>query len=89
MMVEDWTELQSTWGSIDILSIGLFWRDFLQMRFREFPGKIASNSEVRRWIKNGSIRINNEQPRKIDDIIEFPVTQLSFFSKKSGRIRLI
>ncbi len=74
---------------LEMLTIGIFWRDFLQMGSREFPGKRASNSEVRRWIKNGSIRINNTQPKKFDDIIEFPVTQLSFFSKKKGRINLI
>ena len=74
---------------MNILTIGLFYRDFLQMHSREFPGKRASNSEVRRWINNGSIKINNEQLRNINDIVEFPVVQLSFFSKKAGRITLI
>lgn len=88
-MVSDWTQLQDTHGTADILSIGLFWRDFIRLGSREFPGQPASNSEVRRWIKNGSIRINNKQPRDIRDLVQFPVIQLSFFSKKKGKITVI
>ena len=89
MIIKDWTHLQDTHGTADILSIGLFWRDFLKLGSKEFPGKLASNSEIRRWIKNGSIKINDEQPRDICDLIQFPVIQLSFFSKKKGKITLI
>jgi len=60
---------------------------FQNMCSREFPGKIASNSEKRRWLENGSVEINNAKP-KPDDIITYPVTQLVFFPS-SNRITML
>lgn len=38
----------------------------------------ASNSDIRRWLENGSVLINGVKP-KPRDIINFPLEQLIFF----------
>ena len=43
-------------------------------------GSKASNSELYRWLKEGSVIINGQKP-KPNDAISFPVWQLVFFSK--------
>ena len=40
-----------------------------------------SNSEWYRWLKSGSVLINGENP-KPNDMIEFPIKELVFFSGK-------
>ena len=37
-----------------------------------------SNSEIRRWLKNGSVTINGQTPMP-GDLITYPVTELVFF----------
>lgn len=51
--------------------------------------KVASNSEIRRWLDQGAIRINGVTP-KADDLIEFPITDLVLFWRKDKkRITLV
>lgn len=40
----------------------------------------ASNSELKRWLQNKAVSINNEKPNWNDEIT-FPITQLSIFTK--------
>ncbi len=46
----------------------------------ERPCTIPSNSEVKRWLKNGAVIINGKKPKPNDEI-EFPITELVYFSK--------
>jgi len=48
----------------------------------------ASNSELRRWLQMGAIRINNTRPKPFD-IIEFPITDLVLFPKGDRRCTLV
>lgn len=50
----------------------------------ERSGKVT-NSEIRRWIKNGSIQINGQRPTDIEFQIEFPITDLVLFPKGGKR----
>ena len=43
----------------------------------EMRGK-PSNSELRRWLKNGAVIVNGQRP-KPGDTIEWPITELVFF----------
>jgi len=43
-----------------------------------------SNSEIKRWLRKKSVRINNEFP-DVNDEIEFPVTDLVFFAKSKSK----
>ena len=82
---------QWPYGEWDMLSIGIWWRNYMDFGSHEKFGTKASNSEVRRWIKSGSITINDERPRELDYIVKVPVIQLTFFGtgKKLGKIHLI
>lgn len=55
---------------------------------REFPGTIASNSEKRRWLESGGIRINNCFP-KPDDMVNFPIFDLVLFPNSKNRITML
>ena len=44
---------------------------------REKYGR-PSNSEIKRWLENGSVAINEKTPKPHDEI-EFPITELVFF----------
>jgi len=46
---------------------------------REFPGKRASNSEIRRWIANGSVSINDVRYKDLHAIVDWPLTEFSLF----------
>ena len=46
-------------------------------RSKEKNGQ-ASNSEIRRWLEKGSVRIN-EKAVQPNDVLEFPIKQLIFF----------
>lgn len=46
---------------------------------RERTGK-ASNSELKRWIKNQALTINNRKI-KWDEDVDFPVNQCTIFTK--------
>jgi len=46
----------------------------------ERPCTEATNSEIKRWLKNSSVIINGKKPN-INDEIELPITELVFFSK--------
>lgn len=63
--------------------------DCLQsMCSREFPGKIASNSEKRRWLESGAVLLNGKV-LKPDDIMVYPVVALIFFSSSNKRITML
>jgi hypothetical protein len=52
----------------------------------EQPGKLASNSEVRRWCNSKTmIVLNGETVKKHDQEMQYPVTQLVFFPKSHKR----
>lgn len=56
---------------------------------KERDGK-ASKSEIRRWIKNGSVQINGSRPRDIEEKIEGSVTSFVLFPKnEKSRITLM
>jgi len=40
----------------------------------------ASNSEVRRWLKNKAVQINGKRPGVCDEIV-FPIFEFVFFPK--------
>lgn len=73
---------------------GSFWEWFVKhpafagMVSREFPGSVASNSEKRRWLDSGGIRVNLVFP-KPDDVVQFPIEDLVFFPKSDGRITML
>ncbi len=46
------------------------------------PCTIASNNEIRRWLKQSAVLINGVKPQPFD-VITFPVTSLIFFPKNS------
>jgi len=46
--------------------------------------KIASNSEIRRWIENGSILINHERVT-CNEVIDFPLHSVILFPKSDKR----
>jgi len=50
----------------------------------EKPCKPASNSELRRWMQNGSVLINGERVNW-DEEIDFPVFSLVFFPNSPRR----
>lgn len=50
----------------------------------EQPGKILSNSELRRVIQQNGVLINGESVR-VDELVDFPVFSLVFFPKSSNR----
>ena len=53
-----------------------------QLPFRIWGAKsLASNSELRRWLKDGAVDINGKRPQPNDEI-QFPITRLVFFSHK-------
>ena len=74
--------------SDDLLSYMIWLTEFMGLHSKENK-KTVSNSEVRRWIKNGSILINGKRPTSIDWKIDFPITQLVLFPKGKSRCTLI
>lgn len=50
----------------------------------EVPGKVASGSELRRWIEQGSILINGERI-KPDELLDFPMISVVMFPKSEKR----
>lgn len=42
----------------------------------------ASNSEMRRWLKNGVLRINGKTIAW-DEVIDYPIQSVTLFSKKN------
>jgi len=48
---------------------------------------LPSRSEIRRWLKKGSVIINGERPQPSDEI-EFPIRELIFFPK-GNRVTVI
>lgn len=50
----------------------------------EKPCTIVSNSELRRWIANGSVLFNSERVTW-DEEVDFPVFSLVFFPKSDNR----
>ncbi len=54
----------------------------------ERPCTEATNSEIKRWLKSGSVIINGKRPN-INDEIEFPITELVFFPKGKRKTTMI
>ena len=54
---------------------------------RETYGR-PSNSEIYRWLKQGSVLVNGTTP-KPNDSIEFPIKELVFFPKGKRRITFV
>lgn len=55
--------------------------DVCHFMSRERTGK-ATNSELKRWLQNKAIEINGKRPNW-NDPVEFPITQMVLFPKKS------
>lgn len=54
----------------------------------EQPCTKPSNSEIKRWLKKKSVRINNLFPN-VNDIITLPVIDLVFFPKSKRKTTMI
>ena len=50
----------------------------------EQPGKTASNSEIRRWLLNGTVLFNTEKAA-FDELVDYPIFSLVFFPKSEKR----
>ena len=50
----------------------------------EKPCTLVSNSELRRWIANGSVLVNSERVTW-DELVNFPVFSLVFFPASGKR----
>lgn len=50
----------------------------------EVPGKIASNSELQRWIEQGALLINGERVSK-DEPLDFPIISVILHPKSTKR----
>lgn len=52
---------------------------------------LPSNSELHRWLKNGSVNINGQKPQPSDEIGSWPPDTLIFFagSKKKTTLFLV
>ncbi len=48
----------------------------------------ASNGELRRWLEEGAIRINNETPKPNDEIT-FPIDDLVLFPGRPRQVTLL
>lgn len=64
-------------------------RGFIWNQSRERPGQPLSNSEIRRWIANGSVLVNGERPTRIECVIETPLRQLVLFPGGKGQVSLV
>ena len=47
-----------------------------------------SNSEIRRWLENGSVKINGKYP-KPNDLVEFPINELVYFPESKFRTTIV
>lgn len=54
----------------------------------ERPCTTPSNSEIKRWLKNGAVAINGKKPKPNDEI-EFPITELVYFSKGKRKTTIV
>ena len=50
----------------------------------EKPCTHPTKSELKRWLDQKSVRINNTTPKAFDEV-EFPITDLCFFPKSNKR----
>lgn len=55
-----------------------------QFQSIETPNKLASNSEIRRWIDQSSVLINNERC-KPDELLDFPIISMVLFPKSDTK----
>ncbi len=55
----------------------------------ERPCKEASNSEIRRWLKNHSISINGERLHDPNEPLDFPVFSLVFFPNSKRKTTIV
>ena len=53
----------------------------------ERPGYTATRSEVRRWLRQGSVLFNSEQVGEIEEI-DFPIISLVIHPKNPKRVTL-
>lgn len=54
----------------------------------EKPCTKPSNSEIKRWLKSSSVIINGKKPN-VNDEVEFPITELVYFSKGRRRTTVL
>lgn len=54
----------------------------------EKPTTLASNSELRRWMANGSVLINTERVAW-DEVIDFPIFSIVFFPNGNRRTTIV
>lgn len=60
-----------------------------QFQSIETPNKVASNSELRRWIEQKSLLINNEHCTP-NELLDFPLISIVLFPKsEKKRITLL
>jgi len=50
----------------------------------EQPCQRASNSEIRRWLKNGTVLFNGEKA-EFNEIVDYPLFSVVFFPKSEKR----
>lgn len=62
--------------------------EFFKMCSKEIPGELASNSEKRRWLANGSIKLNGEFPGP-DSPLPETRWELIFFPTSPFRITML
>lgn len=55
---------------------------------KDKPCSAASNSEVRRWISDGTVLFNHEKC-KPEEEIDFPIHSLVFFPRSKRRTTLV
>ena len=54
----------------------------------ERPCTEATNTEIKRWLKNGAVIINGKKP-DVNDVVELPITELVFFPKGKRKTTMI
>ncbi len=54
----------------------------------EIPCTEATNTEIKRWLKNGAVIINGKKPN-VNDEIKIPITELVFFPKGKRKTTMI
>ena len=72
-----------------LLGYVIWLKDYLKLLSIEGKHMYASQSEVRRWIKSGSVLINGERPTDFDHVLTFPITELILFPKGKRKCTLL
>lgn len=54
---------------------------------RERHGEMPSNSEIHRWVRNGSVSVDG-MTLEAQGVVEFPVREIVFFPKSKSRVTM-